>query len=139
MTTVAYKDGILAADTRQIGDYIDQHHATKIYEIGSAKIGFCGSVSQALIFIKWFKDQTRDKPHYEQLKNFEALVIRGGRAYAYDGNCEAVATGHPCAIGSGCHFAMGAMLAGASAVEAVKIAMKLDENTGGKVKSIIIK
>lgn len=40
----------------------------------------------------------------------------------------------PYAIGSGSDFAMGAMLAGKSAKDAVKIAAKLDCYTGGPIK-----
>lgn len=40
------------------------------------------------------------------------------------------------AIGSGSRFAMGAMYAGSSAADAVRIASKLDEYTGGKVHTM---
>lgn len=41
-------------------------------------------------------------------------------------------------IGSGCDFAMGAMLAGKSAAEAVRIAAKLDIYTGGPVRTLTV-
>ena len=44
----------------------------------------------------------------------------------------------PFAIGSGQDFAMGAMYSGKTAVEAVRIAIKLDANSGGPVRSITV-
>lgn len=44
----------------------------------------------------------------------------------------------PYAIGSGEEYAMGAMLAGCSALEAVKIAAKLDVYTGGPVRTLTV-
>ena len=43
------------------------------------------------------------------------------------------------AIGSGANFAMGALLAGANSIEAVKIAIKLVPYSGGKVNSVKVK
>ena len=42
----------------------------------------------------------------------------------------------PVAVGSGCEFAIGAMAAGASSADAVRIAAKFDINTGGPVQEI---
>jgi ATP-dependent protease HslVU (ClpYQ) peptidase subunit len=42
------------------------------------------------------------------------------------------------AIGSGSDFAMGAMLAGKTAAESVRIATKLDIYSGGAVRSIAV-
>ncbi|AXF51106.1 HslV family protein [Salmonella phage SPAsTU] len=44
----------------------------------------------------------------------------------------------PIAVGSGSEYAMGAMAAGVSAAEAVRIAMHFDVNTGGPVQEIVI-
>lgn len=45
----------------------------------------------------------------------------------------------PIAVGSGSEYALGAMAAGVSAAEAVRIAMRFDVNTGGDIQTIDIK
>ena len=139
MTTVAFDGETLAADSLQVGQCIDQIHSEKICQHGSLIAGFAGEVQQGIIALRWLKDQSKPKPSPQDLKEMSALIIRDGKAYHMSDMCELIPVGKPCAIGSGGEFAMGAMLAGATAIEAVKIAAKLDVNTGGKVRSIKIK
>lgn len=139
MTTVACDGQTVAADTMQVGSYIDPVAFQKIHRVGRTIIGVAGDIAQCSVFIRWFKDQSKPKPSPENMKDFEAMVVRDDTAYYYDELLELVETGLPCAIGSGSKFAMAAMLAGADAVKAVKIAMKLDIRTGGKVRTIKIK
>ena len=93
------------------------------------------------MFFDWFDDDSPDKPpiHSLKLENFEALVVSP--------DTKEVAlidtTGYPMdiqyphyAIGSGCEVAFGAMEAGASAEEAVKIAIKRVVGCGGKVMKL---
>ena len=139
MTTCCYDGNILAADTRQVGSYIDNHQAQKIHKIASTYIAIAGDVQQALVFIRWYKNQTEPRPDPNHMKDFEALVIKKGIPYYAADLCELVEIGSPCAIGSGCDYAMAAMLGGADAKQAVRIAMKLDPWTGGRVRSVEIK
>lgn len=139
MTTIAFDGITLAADSQQNGSYIDQLHTQKICQQGSLFIGYCGEVQQAMLVSRWLKDQTKPKPSAADLKDYESIVIKGGKAYQLNDLCEFVPIGKPCAIGSGSDFAMGAMLAGKSATEAVRIAIKLDPHSGGKVRSLKVK
>lgn len=75
----------------------------------------------------------------EELEDMQALIIRGGKAYESCSLCQMVEIGIPSAIGSGGDFAMAAMMGGADAREAVKIASKLDPYTGGKIRVIKVK
>lgn len=66
--------------------------------------------------------------------NWEALVIRRGRIYFLNhASPHPVTVKAPIALGSGAKFARGAMLAGASAADAVKIAAECDPQTGGPI------
>lgn len=67
------------------------------------------------------------------------ILIIGRKVWLMD-VCSAVPFEVPktFAIGSGALVAMGAMYAGATAVEAVRIACRLDDGTGGKVHSMKI-
>ncbi|NIT13220.1 MAG: hypothetical protein GTN99_02950 [Candidatus Dadabacteria bacterium] len=143
MTTIAFDGKILAADSRIGGDYNDDTGA-KIQQVGSAYIGIAGSVSAALLFIKWFRDQTKPRPEFADDNNdFYCLVIRkeGKKrrkwtASVYDNNMVKMETGTPAAIGSGSPYAIAAMACGKNAIDAVKIARQFDPYTGGRIKSI---
>lgn len=71
-------------------------------------------------------------------EGFEALVIDTltGKCYMYENRLYPYEVKAPFAIGSGFKYAMGAMLAGATAAQAVEIAARLDKNTGGEVQVI---
>ena len=133
MTTVAFDGITLAADSQTNGSYVEYHN--KIARIGNVVVACAGTVSEIAQFQRWCKDRTKDKPI---LTDFSCLEIRSGKVYYYDENLEPLTPSIPVAIGSGSDFAMGAMLAGATAKEAVKIACKLDSNSGGKIKTVTL-
>lgn len=134
MTTIAFDGEHIAADSMLSGAYVDT--AEKIFKISGGYLMMAGSYSEGLIFKKWCKDRTKPKP---KLDDFEALEIRGKKVMYYDEGIEPIPLKAPAAIGTGCQFAMGAMLAGATAKEAVKIASKLDEATGGRIKVVKVR
>ena len=133
MTTVAFDGTTLAADSQINGSYVE--YGNKIEKVGNITIACAGTVSEIALFKRWCRDRTKDKP---TLTDFSCLEIRSGKVYYYDENLEPLTPSIPVAIGSGSDFAMGAMLAGATAKEAVKIACKLDSNSGGKIKTVTL-
>ncbi len=145
MTTIAFDGHILAADSRIGGDYNDDA-GVKVKQVGNTYIGIAGSVSAALLFIKWFKDQTKPRPEFaEENNDFYCLVIRkeGNKkrkwaASVYDNNMMKMETGIPAAIGTGAPYAIAAMACGKNAIDAVKIAKKFDPYTGGRVRSVTL-
>ena len=56
MTTIAVKDGIMAADSSQISCYINPIECKKMFKIGGSVIGGAGDSAHILIFIEWFKN-----------------------------------------------------------------------------------
>ena len=141
MTTVAFDGEVIASDSRLTsGDFICSVSTPKIYKIGDSFVGVCGCSEQEMVYLRWFKDQTKPRPSPDSLKEFEAMVVRGnGKVYQSTELCEFVEIGYPYAIGSGGDYAIGAMMAGKSATDAVKIAIKIDPFSGGKVKSFKVK
>lgn len=137
MTTIVYDGKTIACDSRVSGNYTFDR-IKKLHRVGNLVFGTCGRVSSAMAFIEWAKDRTKAKPKIDD--DFEVLEVHpSGKVYSYDHNftkCPEVA---PCAIGSGSPFAMAAILCGKDAIGAVKVAIKLDQNSGGKVQSIKIK
>lgn len=138
MTTAAFKDGVLATDSLSTGGYIDQKGFQKIFHIedmvgNKLHVAFAGRISTGLKFIHAL--ESGDEVDLDD--DFEAIVVSGKHVAFFDKNGVPIPGGQPAAIGSGACFAMGAMLAGASAEEAVKIAIKLDEGSGGKVQTAV--
>lgn len=135
MTTVAWDGETLACDTRMVGSYIHQYEARKVFRANGALIAGAGTYEDVLTFVDWYKRgaDVESKPSLTDDSTY--LVIRDGEAWKCGPACRLHQVGAPHAIGSGCCEAMGAMLAGASAKQAVLIAMKLDQHTGGKVRT----
>lgn len=140
MTTIAYKDGVIAYDSQITrGDVITYDDYDKCIEQAGVKFFCCGAV-----------------PDYHRLVD----VYFGAKP---DGNIDATAivldgeslmmvavddtTGlwkspikpdRPYAIGSGTPYAFTAMDMGASAEKAVEMAARRDTSTGGKVRTLRI-
>ena len=128
MTTIAYKDGIIAYDSQvSSGSTISTLTFNKHKEKDGIHYFLCGAVSDYTKFM-----------NRELNVDCSAIVIEDNsiRILHYnkdDGYFYAILQ-NQCAIGTGEKFAIGAMDAGATAEQAVKIAKKRDIYTGGKVR-----
>jgi len=137
MTTIAYRNGILAADTlvteqgRRVG------RTTKIFRHGELLWGFAGALQHRDVVASWLSaGLPGDTPLMETRKGArsDALIIFDGRLICFDEHgADSMALPQFYAIGSGAPYALGAMAHGASAEEAVRAAMNLDLYTGGDV------
>ena len=144
MTTVAYRNGWLAADTLHCVAGMKANYSKisrcedkegREYLIASA-----GNVSDCVALEQWYKNGAVGIPQYVLFKDDEpavsALIVHeDGRVLYADvyGHKISIQPHNFFAIGSGATVAMGAMHAGATAVEAVEIAIMVDINTGGTV------
>lgn len=141
MTTIAYRDGVLASDSLvTLGSTKVHGSYQKIRRVGGHLIGTAGSVAACQSFIDWVRcgDDESPPPKGE----YNALIIdpRGRVREMENGSVLPVPRGAKFfAIGSGAPYALAAMYAGASATEAVKIAAKIDTSTGLPVKTLKIK
>ena len=131
MTTIAYRDGVMAADTALIGGGVVEGAFKKIAQShgtdGPTTIGCAGSAGYFQPFVDWVRGKG-EKPAPDKDDGFDALVVRpDGSVEAYDRLMVALPIEAPFhAIGSGKELARGAMAAGATAEEAVKIACLFD-------------
>lgn len=138
MTTICFKDGILAAD-RQATHHDSAFFAvTKIHRINGCLVGGAGSADVYQSMINWFQEGAKDEdfPSIQSETNDATMVVISpdGRVMVYD------RTPHPViieneffALGSGRDFALAAMHLGCSAEEAVKVASMFDTNSGNGV------
>lgn len=141
MTTICYRDGVLAADSLvTLGSTKVHGSYQKIRRIGDYLIGTAGSVAACQAFVEWLKEG--DDTHAPPKGEYGALIVgpRGVVREIENGSVLPRPRGAKFfALGSGGPFALAAMYAGASATEAVKIAAKIDTNTGLPVKTLKIK
>lgn len=136
MTTIAFRDGVMAADSRYTtGGIISK--GTKLFRKRVGKktvvIGVAGSVAASRKFVDWYGTGTAMPEDLvpSDGQEFVALIWDGAKLWIVEH------LGHPyevedeyCAIGSGASFALAAMDCGKSAREAVRIACKRDCYSG---------
>lgn len=138
MTTIAWKRGILAADKKTTdGDLA--HICTKMYRKKGYAIAFAGILQEGLEFLEWFDKKEGKCP----LKKTDCLIMNliTGQCLHWEAKGKiAVPVEDECtAIGSGGAIAIGAMEAGATPQEAVRIASRRDPSTGYGVHVIFSK
>ena len=139
MTTIAYKDGIIAYDSQASrGDTIVNISYKKTVQVSGYHFFFAGSVNRVEDLVNmFFTGEKAEK--FDATSAFvvtpEGDVLLTGfdpdGAVDYDG----VDPAEVYAIGSGSQFAIGAMDAGKTAQEAVKVAAARDVYTGGKIRT----
>ena len=145
MTTIAFRDGIMAADSQETDGGM-KTKCRKLFRVEDACgneviIGTAGGSFTGMLFVDNYSS-VEDRPavldNITEDENFHNLIWDGEDLYEVDW------LWHPIkvprvpffAIGSGAAAAMGAMHAGASAKEAIQIAKKIDNYTGGTVKTM---
>ncbi len=137
MTTIAYKDGIVAYDSRRTNDdLIVDDDCDKCFRLDGYAFFMCGSFADIEQFVPAYVAQTI-KGDY----SCSGLMVTPDKDLFIVG-CdedgpwrEAWPKDKPRALGSGTSFALAAMDFGCSAKQAVKYAATRDCGTGGKVRT----
>lgn len=133
MTTIAYKDGVLVADTQVTEGNWTLGTVVKVRRIGRVLAGYAGGLSAGQRFLEWVAEGLAgDCPMEEGNEGF--VIEPDGRITVWNSEY-GIAMGHGkyYSCGSGRPFAVGAMAAGASAQEAVLIAATHDIYTNDKL------
>lgn len=134
MTTIAADllRGVMCADT-QWNDGSMKGRWRKVYRRKGALIGLAGALSEHAIWLKAY-DTGLWEDHYPSIH--ETVAIRLDRASLSTWTIEDgwIKVQEPrWAIGSGASFAIGAMDAGATVEQAIRVALKRDAGTSGRV------
>jgi len=154
MTVIAYRDGVMAADSKTMwSGYFTAHTATKVHTIGkNILVGQCGIRSETEGVIAWLRsliERTVGVDWRVHASNIPAMtdstVLMAERGRDPD-NPDAVTltvierggvydvTGSPFfALGIGCGPALGALHMGATAEQAVEAALAYEPQCGGPV------
>lgn len=140
MTTIAYRDGVLAADTLATKDGMRTGQVSKIRRLPSGELAATlGDAGCAIKLRQWVEaGRAGDQPNLEG----GAVII-----ISRDGEVEVLENGGSCsegvapfyAWGCGAPLAIGAMAHGATSEQAVRIAIEYDTLTGGAVTTLAIK
>jgi hypothetical protein len=131
----------VASDSLQgSNDYDSPIPAVKLIQRGDVVYSICGYFAVFDAWIKWY-EEGKDPANTPVCKfpNSETafIVFKDGKCFTYSSELPYADDAFPGeAFGSGRKYAMGAMAMGASAKEAVEIAIKLDPGSGGPVQVI---
>ena len=138
MTTIAYRSGVMAADSMvSIGNLVFGEMRKVARGPNGELAGASGEACDVAAALAWVEDgMTGQCP--DLLQGTELLIAaQNGPVLFRDRDRPLYPIfGEFFALGSGSAIAMGAMAAGASAEEAVKIACRFDKGTGGEVQVI---
>lgn len=150
MTTIAYRDGIMAADSRAFsGGSTPIGFKRKLFEMPDGSVVGVSTNQPGLgeWFVDWLSGKISEDPHnirepvLQGNTEFTALHVTPlGNVFFYHDSLypSGPLTDEFFAIGSGDRYAIGAMLMGASAVRAVEIAMQVDPWTDGEIVRVKI-
>lgn len=144
MTTIAYRDGVMAADTMVNSGGVILGSNRKIVRNKAGELaGGAGAASVIESFLRWFMDGEKKAiwPELTSGPNFTdvVLVVReDGALEVYDGFGMHPITAPYYALGSGEDVAFGALFMGATPFDAVRAAMAHDCRTGGQVDVLIL-
>jgi ATP-dependent protease HslVU (ClpYQ) peptidase subunit len=145
MTTIAVDKTMMAGDTRvshpsgatfNLGSKLTIYDNPLIYP-KKFVVGYAGELEVALILLDYFiKPEEWKLPKKWQAAEFLVLTEQGKIFNFSDPRRWYPIKDKHYAIGSGATFAMGAMETGKTPAEALKIAIKLDKNSGGRITKV---
>jgi hypothetical protein len=127
MTTIAWDGRMVAADSMAVAcGYKNPLPARKLELFAGQLFGFSGPSGYLRPCINWWNDGRKpsDMPHTANKDGYNFVVFQSdGHTFTFsDTNPYSYESGAPDAWGSGCEYAIGAMLFAASAWQAVEVA-----------------
>lgn len=138
MTTIAYRDGVLAADSAvSVNDLLSASMRKIVCRADGDMAGAAGHAAYCCRFLEWFSSgETVEAPKATRGDYYVdrgVIFRRNGDIKIYEELGRSIVRAPYFAIGSGSHLAIGAMHAGASAPEAVRAAIAHDPYSGGDI------
>jgi ATP-dependent HslUV protease subunit HslV len=138
LTTIVYRDGVLAADTQAMAGDNKLGSVIKIARNKNGDLaGAAGLATYNYAFIRWFTGMESGEPPKatKDDNSYDRAVIfrKTGRIEVYEPTGMYIVASPYYAFGSGKPEALGALFAGADAELAVRAAMAHDSGTGGEV------
>jgi hypothetical protein len=144
MTAIAYRDGIIAADSGYFaGEFAGPFLNDKIVHIRQRRsyVAETGRCSDSEMFRHWLRNGADPENKPARIEDFHAMEVdHTGRLMLWDERLHPYSPGVVpfYAVGCGYEIAVGAMAAGASAREAVEICCKYNPGTIPPVHALSI-
>lgn len=137
MTTIAYRDGLIATDGRtSMGPFISNDDRVKRHEHDGVVFFLCGSSGELDAFIDGWPHEGRDCD-----SDASGFAVKDGEMWETGCHDKRVwrmkvdlSSDYHMAYGSGMYHAVTAMDMGCSAAEAVQMAAQRDSGTGGTIR-----
>lgn len=133
MTTCVWDGEWLCSDTRSMtGSVIDQTPCQKIFRRNGVYCAVSGDLAEATLAVKKLlnpKNYREDNPFLEE-GDWQILLVSDTREEYYCGSLLPSPAGAPFAIGTGGSYALAAMLAGQTGAQSVRLACRMDANSG---------
>lgn len=135
MTTIAYRDGILAADMQaEAAGWIVPGGTKKLFRLKDGDVvGVTGDWACLQPWVAWHTGDRRE-PFYDLGENSRVIRAHSKGLVIYEGKGWFHFDGPFGAWGSGWPAAVAAMHMGADAKRAIEVAMLCDPSTGGDVQ-----
>lgn len=139
MTTLAYRDGILACDSLMVNSGRRGFFEKAMTHNGAIYAG-SGQAQSVIEFFEWArKDEPDSYKFTHKAEDFAGLIVRfvdnRPQIWTIEDALKAWEVRMPfTARGSGVDYALGAMAMGASAAQAVQVAATFDLGTGGPIR-----
>lgn len=136
MTCIAYRNSVMAADSLVVHDNaIKDPRSIKILSKGGWLLGTSGDQCPPdHTVLKWFKPKALQLP---RMDGYKFMMLAAGpngvlRVWDQEGQFEPIRQKF-WAVGCGTELAIGAMEMGATAAQAVAVAIKYNVHCGGKI------
>lgn len=137
MTTIAYRDGVMAADSLTTCNGMRVAYVRKVWKCGRLLVGAAGDGALGRKFLQFVKDGIKDDGPFTGKTEGNGVVITPDNKIVCWGTGGASVYDWPYfALGSGEAIATGALEAGATAEEAVAAAIRVDVHSGGPIISV---
>jgi 20S proteasome alpha/beta subunit len=143
MTTIAYRDGVLAGDGRETfvsegeSPMVNRDDCVKIFRIPDGRLFGAAKTSEDIERLYRALMQGRKLWPTPKCSDINAIIVdRDENIWSYEGRLWIKVVAPYYAVGSGAHFALPAMDAGATAAEAVAIGCKRDPFSGGLITTL---
>lgn len=137
MTTIAYRNGVIAADTLVTWNGAFDGECVKVARRRDVFAATSGATSYGQGFMDWFRGGMRGeapsmgRPESEHWAT--GVIFTGDFVVTFGPVGRNIVRAPYYALGSGSQFAMGAMAMGADPEQAVRVAMGFDIMSGGQV------
>lgn len=145
MTTIAYRDGVLAGDSLccRAGWKVGATFR-KVFKTPDGRlIGLCGDAAHIMKLVEWLmmppKNRLGERPRLDKDTGTVVEVLSNGKARYYEHDHYHDTNDRYWSVGSGSIAALVAMDMGADAATAVRAAARRDDSTGGKVRTVRLK